>query len=266
MTVKQMIYKTPLAKFAKDVEAQIQYLGLGQKSDEIQGNRTVYCISPYKTGTTYLSSSFDPKISQHEPYQYLSLRELDRNFDDFFVRRLNKLNLKLECSGFWSAYVDDLANHPIASELEYLCILRSPSSWVTSVINYWNRAYIHSMNFEYLNDRFWKPKVGVDIREILDEQNEANPEMLDKLIQFYFDFTLKTQKLRNIHYVKLQELKGVVPTVASMIDETPDFSKTYAREAKIKIYRYANEDLDRTYWEMTAGFNTITLHTAQAVK
>jgi len=260
MTLKQFIYRTPFVKLVKDVEASLQYIGyLNQPDDLVKGNKTVYCISPYKTGTTFLASSFDEAVARHEPDQYLALKKLDKNFDEFFVKRMNKLNLKLECAGYWSAYIDQLANHKIASELTYLCILREPSSWITSVINFYNRPYTRAMHFEYENELFYKPKVGIDCREIFTSDNQANQAMIDKLIEFYFHFTESTQKLKNIHYIKIKELKDGIFAIGDLIGEKPNISKSWMRKAKEKNFVYHDEDLDRKYNELISTFKLINV-------
>ena len=126
------------------------------------------------------------------------------------------------------------------------------------MINYWNRSYIHGMYFEYLNDLFWRPKVGVDIREILDEQGNADEKMINRLTDFYFTFTKDTQKLENIYYIPLRELREKTPLVGEIIGEKPDFTKTYAREAKKKYYVYRNDVLDKQYQQLTSELPTLS--------
>lgn len=166
MNIKRYILKTPFGKFAKNIEARILYAKMVfVKDSEIINHKTVYCISPYKTGTTYLASCFNLDMSKHEPIKHMSLKNLEKDFDSFFIKRLNHLNLKLECSGFWSAYINELAHNKIAKDLDYICILRAPSSWVASVINYWHDPERLKLRFQFGNELFWKKKVGVDLLE-----------------------------------------------------------------------------------------------------
>lgn len=180
---------SPFAKIAKRVEGYYQLRGVNKVNDKILDNMTIYTISPYKTGTTYLSSCFDQTVSKHEPMQYLSLLQLEWYFDHFFVSRLNTLNLKLECSGFWSGYIDELVTHEVAKDLFYICILRDSSSWATSVINYWCRSTYVLQRFDFINELFWKPKTGVDVRKVLSSNDSERDEMINKLLGFYLDFT-----------------------------------------------------------------------------
>jgi hypothetical protein len=254
LTLKQFIYRTPFAKMAKEVEATLQYASYINQPLHLEGHKTVYCISPYKTGTTFLASSFDCKAVRHEPDQYLALKRLDENFDEFFVKRMNKLNLKLECSGFWSVYIDQLANHKIASELDYLCIFREPSSWITSLINYYNTPYFKAMKFEYQNECFFKRKVGLDVREIFTSDSQVDQGQINKLIDFYFDFTEKTQKLKNVQYIRLKDLKDNIYAIGDLIGEKPNLSKRWMRKAKEKNFVYRDEELDRKYNQLISTF------------
>lgn len=248
MGIKRKLLTSFLAKPAKDAEAWFQKMKVKGETNSISGNKTVYCISPYKTGTTYLSSSFDPKVSDHEPLQYLSMVELEKKFDGFFTKRMNSLNLKLECSGFFSAYIDELIANPIAKNLDYICILRSPSSWITSVINYWQRPFLQEQRYEYLTELFWKPKVGVDVRKLVDSDNKLTDiKAIDKLVEFYFDFTQKTKNIQNIHYVELNELDVFLPKVGKMINETPLTQRGWQRKAKEKKFEFKDNIIDEEY-------------------
>lgn len=250
--IKHYLMKSPFAENIKDIQAKILYAKIPPLKSGI-GRKTAYCISPYKTGTTYLASSFDPEISQHEPLHHVSLKYLDKDFEGFFARRMNHLNLKLECSGFWSAYVKELAENDIGKDLEYICILRPPSSWVSSVINHWHKPNKFDFNFEYTLELFWKIKVGVNIHELqIGKDTEKNQEIINKLIQFYFDFTKKTSLLKNLTYIRLKEMDNSLPLVESLINETSVIKDRWKREGKYKPFVYKNQSVDKEYELLTA--------------
>ena len=114
-TIKYHLLRTPIAKSLKNIQARLLYARLPPLKSKIE-RKTVYSISPYKTGTTYLASCFSEEVVKHEPLHHLSLKMLDENFDSFFVRRMKHLNLKLECSGFMSAYLNKLVKNEIAKD------------------------------------------------------------------------------------------------------------------------------------------------------
>lgn len=246
--IKDLIVRTPLLIKAKEIEASILNFRLSKNNKEIKKHRTFYCISPYKTGTTYLSTCYNKKNVKHEPLSYFTLKKLDKNFDDFFIRRLNTLNLKLECSGFWSGYIEELANGRISKELDYICIIRPPSKWITSIINYFSEVNKY-LYFDHVNEFFLKRKVGVDLQSFMKSSEEEKNEMIEKLIDFYFDFTRKTKLLKNMHYVYLHEIDGFLDTLDTMIQEQSlahrgDKNKMSKDN---RLFEYANPDLDREY-------------------
>jgi hypothetical protein len=265
-TIKRYLLRTSFAKILKNIQVRISYTRIPPLKSEIE-RKTVYCISPYKTGTTYLASCFSPEISHHEPLHHLTLKSLDKNFDSFFARRMKHLNLKLECSGFLSAYINELVENEIAKDLEYICILRSPSSWVTSVINYYYTRQIRlKLRFDYVNELFWKKKVGVDIVEFqIGVDTKKNQEIIDKILRFYIDFTNNTSLLKNVTYIKLKEMDNNLPYVESLIHETSTIKSRRKREGKHKPFVYKNKSIDLEYERLTAKLikerNTSTFNT-----
>ena len=252
-TIKRYIVRTPFAETIKNIQARIIYSSIPNSNLEVTRN-TVYCISPYKTGTTYLASCFRPEISQHEPFHHASLKYLDKNFDRFFTNRMNRLNLKLECSGFWSAYIDELYENEIARDLKYLWILRPPSSWVTSLINYYHRRdSLLYFKFDFVVDLFWKRKIGIDLREFtIGANTKKNQELINNLIQVYLDWTRKTTLLKNVIYIKIKEIDKYLSLVESLIDETSTSKNRVKNQATIKVFTYKNESLDAEYELLTA--------------
>lgn len=113
--------------------------------DPACSRRTAYCISPYKTGTTYFAGLFcNEHRVRHEPMHYLTLRNLaDTNF---LSRRARFLSLELECSGFFAGHLANL--RVFAPDAPVVYLKRSPEAWVESVINYFsNLAQKVSYNY-----------------------------------------------------------------------------------------------------------------------
>lgn len=249
---KFFLLKTPLAKFFRGIEFAIVSIKLSHKRPLRLIPNTLICISPYKTGTTFLSSTFGSEVSKHEPLHYTTYKILDKDFNKYFPKRLRYLNLKFECSGYWSAYVDDLATNEIAKKLNYLCVLRPPSSWITSVINYWNRPNMSALNFCVSYDLFWKDKIGVDLRQFdFENDTEKNEIIINKLIKFYFDFTKKTSSLNNITYIRLEEIDKSIPLIEKIINEKADKKDQWKRENIKKAFIYRNEFIDQEYTLLT---------------
>ncbi|WP_370391761.1 hypothetical protein [uncultured Winogradskyella sp.] len=249
--IKYALLKTRFARYIRVVEGWILRfkITVSRPSSTV---RTVLCISPYKTGTTFIAGLFRKEVAKHEPLHYISYKLLDKDFDKYFQKRMAYLNLKLECSGLWSAYVDDLASNATSKDLDYICVLRSPSSWVTSVINYWNEPFMLDFHFDIQNEFFWKNKVGVNLREFnFDRESKTNEEIIEKLISFYFDFTEKTKNIRNLTYIHLHDIKKKISCIEDLLGEKANVKNSWKRQNKNKRFIYKNDEIDNRYKVLT---------------
>lgn len=246
--LKRFVGRTPFQKLSMDIKANLELSKFSNIDDRVIGNSTIYCISPYKTATKYLNSCYNDEVSSHEALHYLTLKQLEKNFDNFFIRRLNTLNLKLETSGFLSAYIDELASNPITKNLNYIVITRTPSSWITSAINYFDSMNKKMrMNMHYPNVLFFKNKIGVDLDTILNLPEKERNLSLDRLGEFYLNFTKKTKKLKNVHYVDINEIDSFLPILDDLIEEKSQTIKNVRNAFNEKSYTYKNYELDREY-------------------
>ncbi|BAO75403.1 hypothetical protein WPG_1173 [Winogradskyella sp. PG-2] len=238
-----------LAKPIKELQALKHYLALNNYSSKtVKEHQTIYCISPYKTGTTFLAAAYNKEIAQHEPMQYLSLKFFEKKFDTFFIKRLNTLNLKLECSGFFSAYIKELTQHKLAKNFEYIVITRKPSSWINSVVNYW--AKLDYLQNDYINTYYWKRKVGVDLLNFKHKSESEKHIILDQLASFYFDFTRQSGQLKNITYVNLHDVVDYVKILDTKINEKAQVRNDKRRINTEKYYTYENDKLDEEYAQL----------------
>jgi len=238
-----------LAKPIKELQALKHYFELTKHdSKTVTGHQTVYSISPYKTGTTFLAAVYSKDIAQHEPMHYLSLKMFDKKFDTFLIKRQNALNLKLECSGFFSAYISELAQHKLAKDFEYILIIRNPSAWINSVVNYW--AKLDYLQNDYINTYFWKKKVGVDLLNFKHLSESEQEAIIERLAAFYFDYTRQSSQLKNISYVDLHDVANYVKILDIKIDETAHIRNDKRNVNKAKYYNYKNDKLDEEYKDL----------------
>lgn len=249
MNIKKSLLSTPLAKTLKYSEALLHYANLLKfPSTYIKDNKTVYCISPYKTGTTFLSSLYPKNISRHEPYQFLTLKLFENNFDLYFTKRLNALNLKLECSGYFSAYINELVKNEQTKTLNYVCILRTPSSWIESVLNYWYK--LKYLRFDYINSLFWEKMTGADLIKYFITSKSDKEKITKSLGDFYLSYIEKSFQLKYVTYLPLHDLEKHVWKVDELIDEGHSFKNTFKRENTTKLIHYYNQQLDNKYFDL----------------
>lgn len=250
--IKRLLIRTPAHRLYLVFKAFWVSSKWSSEGNKILANKTVYCISPYKTGTTFLSSCFDGAIAKHEAMHYTSMKKLNIDFDKYFVRRLNTLNLKLECSGFLSAYVDDFAKNGIAQDLDYICVLRKPSSWITSAVNHHQLVKDFKQHYFWGNELFWKKHVGVDLANFFAFDANGKKAIAEKMASFYMDFTKKTEKLKNIRYVWLHELQDFLPELGQLLGEEVALEKSEKNKASLKKFTYENSELDQEYERLVA--------------
>ena len=155
--------------------------------------------------------------------------------------------MKLECSGFWSAFVLELASCEYSRDLNYIFILRKPSAWVTSVFNFWNRPYYQSLHYEFVNELFWKQKVGVDLLNINLQDPLEVESAASTLLKFYFRVTRESQILKNVLYIKLENLESKIESVGELLAEKPSTRGSSKRQAKTKPFHYSNKEVDQEY-------------------
>lgn len=234
---------SPLLK----VRAQRDILALHLMKD----NRPTqaYCLSPYKSGTTYLSSSFAGKVA-HEPIHYATLQRLSDT--DFLALRHQKLGLSLESSGFLAGRLKQLRT--FAPDTPVLYLVRPPSIWAESVIRYFNQLGSRVNSNFVLRDYFdhvtsipldaW-PELAFNDRTIA----------LTKLVDFWF--TVYEEGLEDDHakYVMLDDLDRRREEVATFLslDSTPVRSawrRTGSSPMRVAVQDYLDISAYEARWRL----------------
>lgn len=194
--------------------------------------RTIYIVSPYKTGTTYIDSLWDESISKHEPFQLYSLRDMEKDFESNFYKRENVLDLKLECSGFLTLFLEKLPKTTMQSK--YIYILRPPSKWVGSVIKHFYG--LRNIGYNYINEYYWKRLLGYDMLPIIEKKEKGKlNNLVQDLYQLYFDFLTKAEKNTAIFFVQLENIDNLAVKLGERIGVAPNFEKSWKRESKNKL-------------------------------
>ena len=251
--LKAILISSPLAHWAFEINALALEVKMRFSKKARPLRQTIYIISPYKTGTLYLCKAYNPQIAGHQPLQHLSLKKLHRNFDAFFEQRMNYLDLTLECSGFWAGFMDEICQNEIARNLHYICILRSPSSWISSVISYW--LLCDYLGYDSINEHFWKKRVGVDLRYFSKKSEVEQQQIIGRLYEFYIEFTQKTLKLPNVTYLRIEDLENKFSLIDEMVGEEAIIAGSDRNVNKKKDFKYLNEEFDTAYRELVSNFH-----------
>jgi len=204
-------------------------------------SNTIYIVSPYKTGTTYIDSLWNESVSKHEPLQLYSLRGLGQNFEEDFLKREALLDLKIECSGFWSLFLERL---PKPETLyKYIYVLRPPSEWVTSVIKHFYG--LRTIGYNYINDYYWIRLLGYDMLPVLKNGKEAEIyKLISDLYQINFDILQSALKNQAIFFVNMEDLDSLAIKLGQIIGIEPNFDQSWRRVAKHKPHFKIPLDLE----------------------
>ncbi len=230
--LKSKITHSPLHKPLKNLLALRDKKRINRSKPEL--TPTVYILSPYKTGTTYIDSLWEDSVSQHEPCQVYSLRFLDENFELNFKKRASYLNLKMECSGFLSLFLDKLPQADEKNGIRYFYVLRPPSKWVYSVLSHF--MLISDLGYNFIDQFYWHKLLGYSMVEIFKTDNKEELEKLvNDLYKVYFELLEKAFANRDINFVKIEHLNDLAEYLEEQFDISPNFDRSWKRRSKLKF-------------------------------
>ena len=177
---KGIAAQTPLHKPLLNLQGHLEYRTI-MKTPIREDVRTGYCISPFKTGTTFVSKVFDWKISKHEPLMFVTLKHI--NNDEFLQRRKSFLDIRVESSGFLSMIAERFVQ--LNSHEPVLFMIRNPSDWIGSMIDY--APVIQSRTrYHYAEELFWQRVGGlVTPREFHDSSPDDQAKTVENLLRFW---------------------------------------------------------------------------------
>lgn len=227
--IKHKVVYSPLHKPVLEIIAAVIRYRI-ERSKPVLYN-TIYIISPYKTGTTYIDSLWNNNISKHEPFHLYSLKYLNQNFNNNFRRRSNKLRLKMECSGFLSMHIEKLPQATVENGISYIYILRPPNKWVLSVLSHF--SYIKDIGYNYIDFYYWTKLLNYSMINVL---NSDDKPMLQKLIDdlFIIYFKLLDDAINNqdIYFVELRNINDLAEYIGAKIGVKPNYEKSWKRKSE----------------------------------
>tara|TARA_B110000879_G_C11127937_1_gene494704 strand:+ start:855 stop:1664 length:810 start_codon:yes stop_codon:yes gene_type:complete len=133
--IGQVIIKTPFHRVIKVFSAAIIkiFLYLHSYIFTTRSKEMIYVISPFKTGTTFLSQVFFEKKVRHEPLLYLSIKNITKNF---IVKKNNLLQLDVECNGLYAGNSKVL--NDTSDNVKFIYVYRDFEPWATSFVNHFS--------------------------------------------------------------------------------------------------------------------------------
>ncbi|WP_336175051.1 hypothetical protein [Alloalcanivorax xenomutans] len=187
--MKEFLVSTPLYKpmlKARSIFEEHIIKGLGPREGKVN---TAYCISPYKSGTTYFSGLFSEKSkSNHEPFMYTTIRNMDDT--SFLVKRARWLDLDLECSGFFAGKLQVLRS--FAPESPVIFLSRHPETWIGSVVNYFSQLK-GKVSYNYVARLIFDPLCDYPVDEFYDLEDDKKKKIVENLIEYWISIYLEAE-------------------------------------------------------------------------
>lgn len=250
--VKRRLLTSPLGRMLREARALSQVCAVRARSRVLRRSH-VLCVSPYKTGTTFLADCYSSSYARHEPLQYMTLRYIRGCTDDLFTRRINYLDVPLECSGHMSCVVDQLVDSMPAG-IRCVCLGRKPSQWVTSVINYWKVFYDEGFRrADYLDTLFWQPTIGASLYSFFEGCDRERENLLMRLELFYLQFTKTVLRIPDVLFIHLAELRDRLTEIDDLVGARGNADHAWQRENTSRFFVHRNDACDRQYAALLAG-------------
>ncbi len=216
---------------------------------------TAYCISPYKTGTTYIHNLFRQTCrSEHEPLHYETLKWMGH--ENFLRKRSSYLNLDFEASGFFAGKIDLLRQ--ISPNAPILLIFREFDAWVESFINYFTELSC-AVSYNYPL-RIWFDRITI---YPVDRFFHLSPEHQDAVLTSLWKYWLKAYEdaigRDDVLIADLKSMDEDLPKIAEFLNlpapaPGPDeLKRIHNKKQKIDIQKHLDiEDVRKKTQELTS--------------
>jgi hypothetical protein len=162
---------------------------------------TNYCISPYKTATTFIANLFQGARAQHEPLHYLTLKNIDDSC--FLSCRRRYLQLDLECSGFLSLVAPSVLQ--TCTRRRVLFIIRDPADWVGSVVDYFT-GRDREVSYNYVEELFFSRIDAAGVSKFYALSDREKSRVAESLLRFWIKTYQAARQSDRCFSVRLDEL------------------------------------------------------------
>lgn len=196
---KPVLTKTPLHGPLLKLQSAINYRQI-MATEPNPDLRTGFCISPYKTGTTFVANIFDPAYARHEPIPYPTMRW--SHDENFMHRRKAFLNLKCESFGYHSLHAERFAKMFPNDNMVFM--IREPSDWMRSMFDYFStkEPWVH---FNYGALYYWPKILRGKTLQFYSLEDEQRHILVEDLMRFWVKTYRTAESLPNGHIIRLSE-------------------------------------------------------------
>jgi len=209
---KEMIVRSPLHKSMLIIRSWIEEVRI-RRVRGIAGGTKAYCISPYKTGTTYVCGLFsEGNRVAHEPFHHTTLRRLSDSA--FLEKRAGYLSLDLESSGFFSNRLLQLRMFAPSVPVLFMC--RSPEAWIGSVINYFAQLD-KQVHYNYVSRLFFDPICRFAVERFYEMSADGQRHIVQSLLGFWLDVYETAKRDPGAMIVPLEQLSDKLQSVEDFL-------------------------------------------------
>jgi len=206
--VKSLLINTRIYKGLLTIRSVVQIFFIKYLFRESASlNSTVYCISPYKTGTTYFSGLFNCR-SSHEPLMHATIRNI--NDMDFLERRRKFLDLDLECSGFFADKLELVRRFAPDSKIVFL--IRNPESWIGSVVNYFEKLD-KKVSYNYVARMIFDPICRYPVEKFYYLNKSEQTFVIESLLTYWIEVYGQAISSENCLVVELDNIDECVEEI-----------------------------------------------------
>jgi len=231
MEASRLIVKSPVYAFFRRIKDLMEYLKILIKKKG-EGRTKSYCISPYKTATTYVAGAMSGNYkAEHEPFQHLTLKNIQNI--NFLKARSEYLSLDIECSGFFAGKLDLIRSYD--SNARILMVYRPFEKWVKSFINHakylsgrMHDVYMHRMVFDSI--------LEARVEDFHDLDKSEKLRIMERLFVYYESSFLQGSSDKKCLIVPLKYLDESWDAVLAFLNlEKRAIDKhAWKRESKLK--------------------------------
>lgn len=234
LEVKSLLARSPFYVYLLRIRTFFQVFSIKVFSHSTPVS-TVYCISPYKSGTTYFSGLFDCK-SQHEPLMHATINHMDDM--DFLRKRASRLNLDLECSGFFAGKIHVLREFAPNSKVIYLS--RHPELWIGSVVNYFS-ALDRKVSYNYVARLIFDPICGYPVESFYSLDNAKQSHLVERLLVYWIA----------VYSEAIQDSLSLVVPLDRIDEKLPDIEMFSGLKVKSLHGVWKRENKDKKYFKLS---------------
>lgn len=210
--MKSFLVKTPLYRPLLELRSRREFAKV--QSAELGSFATGYCISPFKTGTTYISEHFGNfQQTAHEPLQYTTLKNLENV--DFLKRRASYLNVALESSGFFAGRMSLLRQ--FAPNAPTLSIYRDFESWVTSFLSYFSDLS-DSLSYNYIARHIFDPICHAPIDQFFSLDKQTQDSVILGLFEYWCNAYEDALADPQTRFVNIKEIDANLNSIAEFLN------------------------------------------------